>query len=160
MSEHVTVPWSKLLQQPNQVVSLLEEAVSVRLARRDAEDLVITKTSRMDVMFHGIEGVGRFVAALTRTEEGRKMLETSISEAFAWARVMPDDAVAAFGKEFVEMLHGCAELGQFAPLGALIGGWKATAEVYADPEAYAVLGRAHPEGFPEDAAEALPPEAP
>ncbi|GIH96716.1 hypothetical protein ACFFMN_28395 [Planobispora siamensis] len=43
------------------------------------------------------------------------MLETSISEAFAWARVMPDDAVAAFGKEFVEMIHGCAELGRFAP---------------------------------------------
>ncbi|GGS54139.1 hypothetical protein GCM10010156_11110 [Planobispora rosea] len=59
MSENVAVPWPRLLQQPNQVVSLLEEAVAVRLARRDAEDLIITTTSRMDVMFHGIEGAGR-----------------------------------------------------------------------------------------------------
>ncbi|MBG0829496.1 hypothetical protein HS041_17155 [Planomonospora sp. ID67723] len=52
------------------------------------------------------------------------MLETSISEASAWARVVPDDAVAAFGKEFAEMLHGCAELGRFAPLGTLVAGWR------------------------------------
>lgn len=141
MREEVVVPWSKLLQQPTQVVSLLEEAMSVRLARRDAEDLVITKASQIGRGSAGVEGVGRLLTALQRTSEGRTALTEAIPLAYPWARVMPNGAVAEFSRDFVDLFYGCAELGNFAPLAQLVIEWKHTAEVYADPELYVALTR-------------------
>ncbi|MCG5212402.1 hypothetical protein [Streptosporangium sp. KLBMP 9127] len=141
MSAEVVVPWSKLLQQPNQVVSLLEEAVSVRLARRDAEDLVITRASRAERQAGSIGDITRTMAAMVRAEGGADVIRRAVPDAFPWIRVMPAEALDEFAEEFVETARGCAELGVFAPLEVVVASWKHTAEIEADPELHAILTR-------------------
>lgn len=152
----VTVPWSKLLQQPNQVTAELEHTDAVRLARRDAEDLILTTVERADRALTEISTIARAFAAVVKHDDGARMAQLAMPEAFPWMRLMPEDAVEEFLEQFADTARACAEINVFAPLTQLVVEWKHTAEIYADPELYEHLTR--PIDITEDYGPVTPPE--
>jgi hypothetical protein len=135
----ITVPWSKLLQQPNQVTAELERNDAVRLARRGAEDLILTTAGRGETQSADADLLTRTFAALVKQDESARGLLLTLPEIFPWVRFLPDEAVREFLVEFVETARACAEIQRFTALHQMIIEWKSTAEIYSDPELHAQL---------------------
>ena len=65
---------------------------------------------------------------------------------FPWVHFLPEADRALFGRSFIETLQACVSLGNFTKLDELLGDWKATALVHADPALAADLRRPIPAG--------------
>ncbi|MEO3753356.1 prevent-host-death family protein [Streptomyces sp. B6B3] len=137
----VTVPWSKLLQQPNQVTAELATNDAVRLARRGAEDLILTTAGRDRAQSDDADLLTRTFAALVKRDEAARGLLLTLPEIFPWVRFLPEDAVREFLVEFVETARACAEIQRFTALHQVIVEWKHTAEIHSDPELHAQLSQ-------------------
>lgn len=63
-----------------------------------------------------------------------ELLNTTLDEVYPWAVLLPPDIRDNFTHEAVQTLRACAALGRFGAYTDLLDSWKATAEVYADPD--------------------------
>jgi hypothetical protein len=154
----VTVPWSKLLQQPNQVTAELESSDAVRLVRRDGDDLILTTADRNESAFAEMEIIARVFSTLIRHEEAARVALLDLPELFPWTHFLPQEGVREFLAEFVETARACAEIRVFAPLEGVVAAWRHTAEIYADPEVYARLTQSFDPD--QDGGPVHPPEVP
>ena len=64
----------------------------------------------------------------------RTLVMDVLPASFPWVRHLPAHEMRWFSVELVETLGAAAELDNSAAVAQLVTGWKATAEVYADPE--------------------------
>jgi hypothetical protein len=64
-----------------------------------------------------------------------------VNRLFPWSRFLPEHDRSTFEDSLIETLQACASLGNFAKLDEMVGDWKATALVHADPELAADLKR-------------------
>ncbi len=82
--------------------------------------------------------VAHDLAAMLRSMLGQPdlvdLLDSTLDEVYPWAVLLPPEVRGAFTRESVQMLRACAALGRFGAYADLLASWKATAEVYADPE--------------------------
>ena len=62
---------------------------------------------------------------------------------FPWVRHLPDDEKQEFVAEWLDTLRAAADLDNNAAVEGVVAAWRSTAEVYADPELYAILTREH-----------------
>jgi Family of unknown function (DUF6247) len=62
---------------------------------------------------------------------------------FPWVRHLPEDAWGEFAAEWLDTLNAAGELDNNAAVETVIAAWQHTAEVYADPELFAILTREH-----------------
>jgi hypothetical protein len=129
--------FSELVQKPKDTVARLQDNArkGLLLHRRDGEDLYLTTAERAEQVTEVVGSHTRiFVAMMKEDPNAVELLTRVFPEAFPWVRFLPDDAVREFLVEYVETARAAAELESVAPLAPLIASWKATAEIYADPE--------------------------
>jgi hypothetical protein len=77
---------------------------------------------------------------------------------FPWVRHLPEDAWPEFAAEWLEALNAAGELDNAAAVEGIVAAWKATAEICADPELYALATREY-DDF-DDYGPVPPPEVP
>jgi hypothetical protein len=131
------VPFSELLQRPKDTVAKLEgsRSRSLRLRRRDAEDLTLTTAAQAEQDSAMVSVTTKMFVALMRHDEAARFLVIDIMpEAFPWVRYLPTEDVRAFVLELVDTLRAADALENFAPVVQVITEWRHTAELHADPE--------------------------
>jgi hypothetical protein len=62
---------------------------------------------------------------------------------FPWMRHLPEDARKEFAAEWLDMLSAAGELDNGAAVETVVAAWQHTAEIYADPELFAILTHEH-----------------
>jgi hypothetical protein len=131
------VPFSELVQKPTDTVARLTmtRGQTLRLRRRDAEDLTLTTATRAEQEHTVVSATTRmFVALMQRDEAARSLLIDVVPEAFPWVRFLPAQDVRAFVLELVDTLRAADALDNPAPVVQVIAAWQHTAEVHADPD--------------------------
>ncbi|MBT2269055.1 hypothetical protein [Rhodococcus erythropolis] len=113
---------------------------SLRVRRRDAEDLVLTTAERAE-QEHAVSSATTrmFVALMRRDGAARELVTDVLPDAFPWVEFLPRDDVQAFVVELVAVLRAAESIENPAPVVAVIEAWRHTALVFADPELAAVL---------------------
>jgi len=81
-------------------------------------------------------------------------LRQALPEALPWTTFLPPDDVDTLISELVNTSSGAVALGNLAPIALLLAQWRHSAEVYADPNLFAILLR-EPDG---DLGPVSPPE--
>lgn len=131
------IPFSELVQKPTDTVARLKatRGQTLRLRRRDAEDLTLTTASRAEQEHAVVSATTRMFVALVRHDEAaRSLLVDVVPEAFPWVRFLPIPDIRAFALELVETLRSADTLNNPAPVVQVIAAWQHTAEVHADPD--------------------------
>jgi Family of unknown function (DUF6247) len=147
MTVAAEVNLSDLLNKPKATLALLDTNRSLLLRRRDAEDLVLTTAQRAAADTTVVRDTARLFAEMMRTEPMVMALAVQVLPAiFPWVRHLPDDAKEEFAAEWLATLTSAAELHNNAPVEGVVASWRSTAEIYADPELYAILTRKHDKG--------------
>ncbi|MEU9323233.1 hypothetical protein AB0D91_05375 [Streptomyces canus] len=150
---------SEFLREPTATVARLQDNVrkGMTLHRRDGEDLYLTTAERAAAVSEVVGSHTAIFVALMKTDPNAVDTLTRVfPEAFPWVRWLPDDAVREFLVEYIETARAAAELGTVGPLAPVVASWKATAEVYSDPELHKRLQTPTSD---EEFGEAEPPPA-
>jgi hypothetical protein len=130
--------WSDFLREPTRILPRVESGHDVVLRRRDGENLYLSLKSRADASNLGTEICARLLhEALGQIGEQQKLqalLLVVLEARFPWARLLPPEALTTFMSEFTSTVEACASVGNTAKVAELLADWRATAEVYADPE--------------------------
>lgn len=116
--------------------SLLEQAPDddFLLERRSGDPVLVRPLREARADLAVAQGLAAMLRSMLSHVDGVELLDSTLDEVFPWARLLPPDVRAVFTGEAVGMLRACAALGRFGAYTDLIDSWKATAEVYADPE--------------------------
>ena len=139
MSMRVTEhPFSDLLREPKTVVRDLDDG-DVLLRRRGAPALRLTLVDRYDQRADAYAMAGRARRNLAVHAPGT--LGEALLDEFPWTAYLSKADRAEFIDDFTRTVVATAELDNFAPLGRLIGEWRATAEIHAAPKVARRLGR-------------------
>jgi hypothetical protein len=123
-------PFSDLLRHPKAVTEDLEDG-DVLLRRRDEPDLRLTLAAREAARSAAVAALGR--ALRNVAVHNPKALADSLAEALPWLEFLPPRDRQLFVEEFSRTMVASAELDNYAPVSQLVGEWRATAEVHADP---------------------------
>lgn len=159
MAAAAEVNLSDLLNKPKATLALLDTNRHLVLRRRDAEDLVLTTAERAAADTAVVRDTTRLFAEMMRTEPIVMALAVQVLPAiFPWVRHLPDDAKEEFAAEWLATLTSAAELRNNAPVAGVVASWRSTAEIYADPELYAILARKHDKD--DDFGPVPPPQVP
>jgi hypothetical protein len=149
---------SELLNKPVATLARLATNRRLLLHRRDAEDLVLTTAARAAQDTAVVRDTTRLFREMIRQEPTVMALAVQVLPAvFPWMRYLPDNEQREFATEWLDMLTSATELENNAPVEVLVAEWRSTAEIYADPELYAILTREHDKG---DYGPVPPPEVP
>lgn len=142
MTATAEVNLSDLLNKPKATLALLDTNRRLVLHRRDAEDLVLTTAGRAAADTAVVRDTTRLFAELMRADPMVMALAVQVLPAiFPWVRHLPDDAKQEFAAEWLATLTSAAAMNNNAAVEGLVAGWRSTAEIYADPELYAILTR-------------------
>lgn len=131
--------FSELVRNQREVASRAVRGKGVLLRRRDDEDLFLTSASRMEVAEQGFSVATKIFIALMREDQGARGLLLAMPDVFPWVQFLSPEEVREFLVELTQTLRSCAELDNLTPVATVVKAWKATAEVYADPELYSAL---------------------
>ena len=135
---------SDLLNKPKATLARLASNRRLLLHRRDAEDLVLTTAERAAQDTAVVRDTTRLVSEMMRREPAVMALAVQVLPAvFPWVRHLPDNEKQEFAAEWLDTLTAATELDNNAAVEVLVAEWRSTAEVYADPELYAILTRKH-----------------
>jgi hypothetical protein len=143
MAELQEVNFSDLLQHPNRTVEKLQASRgrALRVHRRGSEDdLVLTTAARATQDGELVDVATRLLRAVMNNPvlRSQHLLEI-LPQVFPWIRFLTDDDRLMFAQELVDVMDASDELGTPGPVLQLIGQWRHTAEIYADPELLAAL---------------------
>jgi len=158
MTVAAEVNLSDLLNKPKATLALLDTNRRLVLRRRDAEDLVLTTAERAAADTAVVRDTTRLFAEMMRTEPMVMALAVQVLPAiFPWVRHLPDEAKEQFAGEWLATLTAAAGMNNNAAVEGTVASWRSTAEIYADPELYAILTKDHDKG---DYGPVPPPEVP
>ncbi|WFR73146.1 hypothetical protein P9209_04980 [Prescottella defluvii] len=136
------VTFSELQLQGKATVERLRRspAQSLRVRRRDAEDLVLTTAARAELEHKAASVTTRMLVALMqRDSRARELVTDVLPEVFPWVAFLSREEVEEFVVELVTTLRAAESLDNPAPVVQVIDAWRHTAEVLADPELAAIL---------------------
>lgn len=123
--------FSEFLRHPNEVVAELEEH-DVVLRRRNAPALRLCLVDRDAARSDAFEAFARLLRNLA--EHSPVALNTALSDAYPWVRYLPRTERETFAEELTQELLAAASVGAFEPVALLVDAWRATAEIYTDPD--------------------------
>jgi hypothetical protein len=134
-------PFSELINKPVRTVERLtgSTAHSLRLRRRDDDDLVLTTATRYEQDHAVLNAAIRLFVALLRDGDAESYMLRVLPDVFPWTRFLPGDESQDFLNELVGTLLAAGDLDNLAPVAQIIHEWRHTAEVHADPELAAAL---------------------
>jgi hypothetical protein len=142
MTMAAEVNLSDLLNKPKATLERLSGNRRLLLRRRDAEDLVLTTAERAAQDTAVVRDTTRLFREMVRRDPAVKSLAIQVLPAvFPWVRHLPEDARGEFAAEWLDTLAAATELDNNAAVEGVVAAWRHTAEIYADPELYAILTR-------------------
>jgi Family of unknown function (DUF6247) len=142
MTMAAEVNLSELLNKPKATLARLASNRRLLLRRRDAEDLVLTTAERAAQDTAVVRDTTRLFREMMRRDPAVMTLAVQVLPAvFPWVRHLPEDARGEFAAEWLDTLSAATELENNAAVETVVAAWQHTAEVYADPELYAILTR-------------------
>jgi hypothetical protein len=142
MTAAAEVNLSELLNKPKATLARLASNRRLLLRRRDDEDLVLTTAERAAQDTAVVRDTTRLFAEMMRRDPAVMTLAVQVLPAvFPWVRYLHEDERQEFAAKWLDALSAAAELGNNAAVEGLVASWRSTAEVYADPELYAILTR-------------------
>jgi hypothetical protein len=144
MTMAAEVNLSDLLNRPKDTLARLAGNRRLVLRRRDAEDLVLTTAERAAADTSVVRDTTRLFAEMMRRDPMVMQLAVQVVPAiFPWVRHLPDDEKREFVAEWLDTLRAAADMDNTAAVEGVVAAWRSTAEVYADPDLYAILTREH-----------------
>jgi hypothetical protein len=150
---------SDLLNKPKATLARLADSRRLVLHRRDAEDLVITTAERAAADNAVVRDTTRLFQEMMRKDPMVMTLAIAVlPTVFPWIRHLPEDARKEFAAEWLDALSVAGDLDNGAAVEGLVAAWKYTAEIYSDPELYALATREYNDD--DDYGPVLPPEVP
>jgi len=135
---------SDLLNKPKATLARLASNRRLVLHRRDAEDLVITTAERAAADNAVVRDTTRLFREMMRKDPTVMTLAVQVLPAvFPWVRHLPEEAWGEFAAEWLDTLSAAGDLDNNAAVEGVVAAWRHTAEIYADPELFAILTREH-----------------
>ncbi len=131
------VPFTELLREPSATAGRLRDIRSLRLRRRDAEDLELRTAERATQEDEVVDLSARLLAGLVHDEAGAPMLSRLLPQALPWVAFLPDDGTEEFVAELVATLRAAISIDNLVPVSQLLTEWRHTAEIYADRHLHA-----------------------
>lgn len=139
MSSLESVPFSELQRQPTETLSRLSQARSLRLSRRDAQDLVLMYADRADAESAALETTARLLVEVTRRQP--QLVAQVLPTVLPWSRFLPAEDAQQLAQEFLATAQAASSINNLAPLAQLLIEWQHTAEVHADPQLHTAVTR-------------------
>jgi hypothetical protein len=143
------VTFSDFLRKPKEVIKKVdkEDVLLVRTGGKPSLRLSLETRASATSSLHDM-AMNLAADAVACVPPGQSRHELMVRH-FPWVRFLPEADRTAFERSFVETLLACVSLDNFARLEELLGDWKATALVHADPALAADLKRPIAAGSPE-----------
>jgi hypothetical protein len=139
---------SDLLNKPKATLARLTSSRRLVLRRRDAEDLVITTAERAAADTAVVRDTTRLFQEMVRRDPMVMTLAVQVlPSVFPWVRHLPEDSWQEFAAEWLGTLSAAGALDNAAAVETVVAAWQHTAEVYADPELFAILTREHNDDY-------------
>jgi PHD/YefM family antitoxin component YafN of YafNO toxin-antitoxin module len=126
-----TFSYSAFLRGPTQVLPSLDDA-DVILERRDEENLVLMRAERFEATAAGLGIAARSLSVLARRH--RDLAEELLAEELPWLHWLPETERTQCVRELLADLVAGADTGLLLPFARNLASWRATAEVWSDPE--------------------------
>jgi hypothetical protein len=150
---------SDLLNKPKATLARLAGSRRIVLHRRDAEDLVITTAERAAADNAVVRDTTRLFREMLRKDPMVMTLAIQVlPSVFPWVRHLNEEERSEFAAEWIAALSAAGDLDNGAAVDGLVAGWRATAEIIADPELYARATREYDDDA--DFGPVPPPEVP
>lgn len=89
--------------------------------------------SREESVRDALGVLARILLAASVDPDTRKRVTATLSASLPWTTFLPNDERAEFFEALTSTAAACAELDTFEPLARVIEGWRASAEVHANP---------------------------
>jgi hypothetical protein len=124
-------PFSDLLRKPKEVTDDLDES-DVLLRRRDEPDLRLSRADREAQRADTFSAIGRALRNLA--VHSPAALADALADAFPWIEFLPASDRRLFLDEFSRVVLAGTAFDDYEALSQLVGEWRATAEVHADPK--------------------------
>lgn len=123
--------FSDLLRRPKEVTDAVEDG-DVLLRRRDQPNLWLTRADREAQRADTFTAIGRALRNLA--VHSPAALSDALGDAFPWLEFLPARERRLFLDEFSRVIVAAAAVDNYASLNQLLGEWRATAEIHADPK--------------------------
>jgi hypothetical protein len=134
------LPFSEFLHHPAATADRLENVRALRLRRRDAGDLALTRADQLERDAVVVDFTARLLAGMVRTEP-LAAVRRVLGEALPWVAFLPDEDVDQLLGELTTVAQGAASLENLSPVAVLLTQWRHTAEIHADPTLLELVGR-------------------
>lgn len=139
LTEHT---FTFMLRNSGDVLAEVEHR-DVVLRRRDGEDLFLGLRSREECVREALGALARLLLAATVDRDTRERVAGALSASLPWTTFLPPSERTEFFDALTSTAAACAEVDNFEPLARLIEGWRATAEIHANPELGKLLRAEH-----------------
>ncbi|HUP69609.1 MAG TPA: hypothetical protein VM142_07300 [Acidimicrobiales bacterium] len=140
LAEHTL---THMLRHSGGVLAELEHR-DVVLRRRDGEDLFLGLRAREESVRDALGVLARLLLAASVDPDTRRRVAGALSASLPWTTFLPDDEREEFLEALTATAAACVEVDTFGPLAHLIEGWRATAEIHANPELARLLSVERP----------------
>jgi hypothetical protein len=130
LAEHT---FTHMLRNSGDVLAEVEHR-DVVLRRRDGGDLFLGLRSREASVREALGMLARLLLAASVDPRTRQSVARGLSTTLPWTTFLPEDERSEFFDALASTAAACVEVDTFEPLAHLLDGWRATAEVYANPE--------------------------
>lgn len=125
--------FTHMLRNSGEVLAEVERR-DVVLRRRDGEDLFLGLRSREESVRDALGILARLLVAASADPDTRSRVAGALSASLPWTGFLPSDERVEFVNALASTSAACVELDTFEPLARLIDGWRAAAEIHANPE--------------------------
>jgi hypothetical protein len=129
--------FSTFLREPKTVTAVLEQE-DVLIERRDGSDFVMRSVEREKRERGAIQLLTLALSHVSLADVVQKLVGDD--GVFAWARYLPDDDQDLFARDLLHAIQASADLGSYAGVELTVSQWRATAEVWSDPDLAERLG--------------------
>ena len=125
--------FTHMLRNSGDVLAEVEHR-DIVLRRRDGEDLFLGLRSREASVRDALGMLARLLLAASVDSKTRESVAGALSASLPWTTFLPADERAEFFDALASTAAACVEVDTFEPLAHLLEGWRATAEIHANPE--------------------------
>lgn len=140
VAEHT---FTHMLRHSGAVLAEVEHR-DVVLRRRDGDDLILGLRAREASVRDTLGVLARLLLAASGDPDTRDRVSAALAVALPWSRFLPDPERAELFESLTATAAACVDVDIFEPLAHLLEGWRASAEVHANPNLAGLLGVERP----------------
>lgn len=125
--------FTHMLRNSGEILAEVEHC-DVVLRRRDGEDLFLGLRSREESVRDALGVLARLLLAASVDPDTRQRVAGALTASLPWTTFLPEEEREEFFEALAATAAACVEVDTFEPLAHLIEGWRATAEIHANPK--------------------------